>query len=107
MARSKTGVRYGCPNQTCTSFKNKKLYNRKVHQCPDCGSMLIHVCRSKKCYTVVEDPLEPLCLGCKARHADRAKVQKIAIGAFGASASGLLLKYRHEIGQFAKSLLKK
>ncbi len=100
--------RYGCPNLDCPSFKHQKKYKDNVESCPECGSGLAHVCRSKSCYTVVEDPFEPMCLTCKAKHADKKDMRKKIIGAAGigaAVAAPAVVKNRGVIKEAAKTVI--
>ena len=38
-----------CPNEECTTYKKQK-FNPKINYCPECGTKLIYVCKSLKCY---------------------------------------------------------
>ena len=38
-----------CSNELCKTYKNKK-FNSKINYCPECGTKLIYVCKTHKCY---------------------------------------------------------
>lgn len=101
--------RYGCPNPDCPSFGHQKKYKGDVKSCPECGSELVHVCKSKDCYTVVEDSSESRCLVCKAKHEDKKdKGRKAAVGGgLGAAAvAPVVVKNREVIKEAAKTIIR-
>lgn len=101
--------RYGCPNSECASFKHQKKYKQEVESCPECGSELVHVCRSKGCFTVVEDLSDVYCLTCKAKRADKKdKRKKAAAGVGGVGAAvGIpaAVKHREVIKETFKTVV--
>lgn len=101
-------IRYGCPNPECTSFRHRKKYRDDLLVCPDCGTDLSHVCKSKGCYTAIEDPAEPLCLTCRAKLEDKKdKGRKAVIGGglgIGAVAP-VIVKNRETIKEMAKAAI--
>lgn len=38
-----------CPNEECKIYKDQK-FSSKINYCPECGTKLIYVCKSLKCY---------------------------------------------------------
>ncbi len=58
--------------------------------CPECGTKLAAVCKSKGCYTFLDDPSKKRCARCEAKRADRTdKIKKkggMAVGALVAAA---------------------
>lgn len=103
----KKKTRMGCPNPDCKSFKKNVKFKDDVTECPECGSELIHICKSKKCRTVVDNDDEAFCVLCKAAREDRnAAVGKgAAIG--GAGLLGIGIKYRHVIKDTIITLIKR
>lgn len=100
--------RYGCPNPECNSFKHKKKYKEDVETCPDCESDLMHVCKSKGCYTVVEDLEEPYCLTCRAKREDKKDKRRKAVGIGGigaAAAAPVVVKNREVIKETLKTVI--
>ena len=61
----------GCPNGECAAHKEKTLFKVAMNYCPQCGTELAAVCRSKGCYTFLDAPSNTLCARCEAKHADR------------------------------------
>lgn len=77
-------IRFGCPNPDCTSFIDQKKYKADKQVCPMCGVRLVHICKAKDCYTVIEDHDDVYCLSCKAKREDSAaKKKKVAAGLSG------------------------
>lgn len=107
MRKSKN--RYGCPNPECASFKDRKKFKGDLEVCPECDAELLHVCKSKDCYTVVEDPSDSYCLACKAKRADmKDKRRKAAAGIGGAGAAvGIpaAVKHREVIKATVKTVI--
>ena len=77
----------GCPNGGCTAHKKKTLFKDSMNYCPQCGAELAAVCKSKGCYTFLDDPSRKLCARCEAKHADRVDGMKKK----GAAAGGAVL----------------
>ena len=50
----KKKIRLGCPNKDCKNYKKNEKFKSAVAECPECGSKLVHICKSKKCRTVVD-----------------------------------------------------
>lgn len=63
----------GCPNNNCVAHKKKTLFKTSMNFCPECGTKLAAVCKSKGCYTFLDDPSKKaLCpLRGQARRQDR------------------------------------
>lgn len=62
----------GCPNGECNAHKKKKtLFKTSMNYCPQCGAELAAVCKSRGCYTFLDDPSKKLCARCEAKRADR------------------------------------
>lgn len=80
----------GCPNNNCVAHKKKTLFKTSMNFCPECGTKLAAVCKSKGCYTFLDDPSKKRCARCEAKRADRTdKIKKkggMAVGALVAAA---------------------
>lgn len=75
----------GCPNNSCAAHKKKTLYKSSMNFCPECGTPLAAVCKTKGCYTFLDDPSKKHCARCEAARADRTdKVKKAGGMAVGA-----------------------
>lgn len=61
-----------CPNEQCKTYKNKK-FNSKINYCPECGTKLIYVCKTHKCYKPLDEtqPEHEYCRECEANRQDR------------------------------------
>lgn len=102
----KKRIRLGCPNQNCENYRRNVKFKGDAKDCPECGTQLVHVCKRKKCRTMVESDQEVYCVLCKAEKDDRkAAVGKGAAGA-GAVAVGVGVKYRRELLEVAKTIPK-
>lgn len=75
----------GCPNNSCAAHEKKTLYKSSMNFCPECGTALAAVCKTKGCYTFLDDPSKKHCARCEATRADRTdKVKKAGGMAVGA-----------------------
>lgn len=64
----------GCLNSNCPSNKNHTKYSdNKFKYCPECGSLLEHVC--KNCYKKLDDDNEKYCKHCLEER-DEKKAQR-------------------------------
>ena len=70
----------GCPNGECAAHKKKTLFKLSMNYCPQCGVELAAVCKSRGCYTFLDDPSKKLCARCEAKRADRVDGIKKAGG---------------------------
>ena len=61
-----------CPNEECITYMLKK-YDSKIKYCPECGTKLIYVCKSRNCYKplVNSDPRHCYCAECQSLRDDR------------------------------------
>ena len=61
-----------CPNELCKTYKNKK-FNSKINFCPECGTKLIYVCKTHKCYKPLDETQlgHEYCRECEANRQDR------------------------------------
>lgn len=50
----------GCPNSECAAHKKKTLFKTSMNYCPQCGAELAAVCKSRGCYTFLDDPSKKL-----------------------------------------------
>ena len=64
-------IKLGCPNPECPNHKKNAKLKHNLTNCPICGSSLVHVCKNKKCHTLVEDDDKLYCVLCNA---DRRKL---------------------------------
>ena len=100
----KKKIKMGCPNPDCNSFKKNVKYKSTIANCPNCGAELVHICKSKKCKTIVDSDHEAYCILCKAEKEDKKAVAgKVGAGA-GAVAAGVGVKYRREILEIVKAI---
>lgn len=93
----------GCPNSECTAHKKKILFKTSMNYCPQCGLELAAVCKSKGCYTFLDDPSKKLCARCEAKHADRID----GIKKKGAATGGAALTLGAAVVGVAKKIVKK
>ena len=63
----------GCSNGECAAHKNKTLFKASMSYCPQCGAELIVVCKSRRCYTRLDDPSK---MRSKTRRQDRWDKEK-------------------------------
>lgn len=74
----------GCPNGECAAHKKKTLFKPSMNYCPQCGAELAAVCKSRGCYTFLDDPSKKLCARCEAKRADRIDgIKKVGAGVGG------------------------
>ena len=66
----------GCTNESCTMRQKKHTFKPNVNFCPECGTELVAVCKSRNCYQVLDDPHAERCVPCQARIADRKDAVK-------------------------------
>lgn len=80
----------GCPNSNCAAHKKKTLFKSSMNFCCECGTELAAVCKTKGCYTFLDDPSKKHCARCEAKRADRIDTAKkagtMAVGAVVAAA---------------------
>ena len=70
----------GCPNGECAAHK-KTLFKPSMNYCPQCGAELAAVCKSRGCYTFLDDSSKKLCARCEAKRADRIDgIKKVGVG---------------------------
>lgn len=75
----------GCPNGECAAHKKKTLFKPSMNYCPQCGAELAAVCKSRGCYTFLDDPSKKLCARCEAKRTDRVDgIKKLGAAAGGA-----------------------
>ena len=76
----------GCPNGECDAHKKKILFKTSMNYCPQCGTELAAVCKSRGCYTFLDDPSKKFCARCEANRADRVDgIKKVGAGVGGAA----------------------
>lgn len=61
----------GCVNDKCITHKNKVLYKETEEYCSKCGNKLSYVCKTKNCYTFLEEYDGKYCIKCQVRKDDR------------------------------------
>lgn len=89
------GSAKGCPNGECVAHEKKTLFKASMSYCPQCGSKLAAVCKSKGCYTFLENPSKKLCARCEAKRADGIDgIKKVgtAVLTIGATVVGVAAK---------------
>jgi len=69
--------------------KKKKTFKSNINFCPECGSKLVAVCKTKNCYQVLDDPETVYCALCRAKQDDQKDKlkEKIVFGAGGVMAA--------------------
>lgn len=93
----------GCPNGECAAHKKKTLFKASMNYRPQCGAELAAVCKSRGCYTFLDDPSKKLCARCEAKRADRVdEIKKV-----GSAASGAVLAVSAIVGGVAAKIVKK
>lgn len=93
----------GCPNGECAAHQKKTLFKTSMNYCPQCGAELAAVCKSRGCYTFLDDPSKKLCARCEAKRADRVDGIKKA----GATAGGAVLTVGTMVVGVAAKIAKK
>lgn len=93
----------GCPNGECAAHKKKTLFKLSLNYCPQCGAELAAVCKSRGCYTFLDDPSKKLCARCEAKRADKVDGIKKA----GAAAGGGVLTVGAMVVGVAAKIAKK
>ena len=84
--RQKMSSAKGCPNGECDAHKKKILFKTSMNYCPQCGTELAAVCKSRGCYTFLDEPSKKLCARCEAKRADRVDgIKKVGAGVGGAA----------------------
>ena len=59
-----------CPNESCNTYKKKK-FNSSTNFCPECGTKLVYVCKSHKCFKPLEDETNhQYCFECYTKRKD-------------------------------------
>ena len=66
----------GCPNGECAAHKKKTLFKPSMNYCPQCGAELAAVCKSRGCYTFLDDPSKKLCARCEGARAQFAAMER-------------------------------
>lgn len=73
----------GCVNEKCIAYKNKFLYKESEDYCSKCGTKLSYVCKTKNCYTFLEEYDSKHCIKCQAKkddQKDEAKKAAVKVG---------------------------
>ena len=81
----------------------RRLFKLSLNYCPQCGAELAAVCKSRGCYTFLDDPSKKLCARCEAKRADRVDGIKKA----GAAAGGAVLTMGTMVVGVAAKIAKK
>ena len=68
---------------------------------------LVHVCKNKKCHTLVEDDHKLYCILCNADREDKKVVAAKGAAFGGAGLIGAGIKYRHAIKDVIVTLIKR
>lgn len=100
-------INMGCPNPECSNHKKNAKLKRNLTNCPICGSSLVHVCKNKKCHTLVEDDDKLYCILCNADREDKKAVAVKGAAVGGAGLIGAGIKYRHAIKDVIVTLIKR
>lgn len=100
-------IRLGCPNPECPHHKKNVKLKMNLTNCPKCSTPLVHVCKSKKCRTIVDGENEPYCVLCKAEREDKKAVAAKGAAVGGAGLIGVGVKYRHIIKDAVVTLIRR
>lgn len=100
-------IKLGCPNPECSNHKKNAKFKHSLTNCPICDSTLVHVCKNKKCRTLVEDDDRLYCFLCDADREDKKAVAAKGAAVGGAGLIGIGIKYRHAIKDVVASLIKR
>lgn len=65
-----------CLNPECDMCKEGTSFPFKYKYCPICNSELQHVCSNKRCFNIVENPLEIYCDSCLEKMAQKQQEHK-------------------------------
>lgn len=65
-----------CLNPECDMYTEGKKFEFRYKFCPLCKSDLKHVCANKKCFNIVENPVEELCSECLEKAAQKEQERK-------------------------------
>lgn len=97
----------GCTNTSCSMNKKKKTFKSNINFCPECGSKLVAVCKTKNCYQVLDDPETVYCALCRAKQDDQKDKlkEKIVIGAGGVMAAAGMV-FLKDVDKLAKMMSK-
>lgn len=69
----------GCFNEECISFERKEKYPEEYTFCPKCTQKLQYICNDKKCYTLLENPLQIYCESCQKKRLEKRQAVKDTI----------------------------
>ena len=100
----------GCANEACVSYKRKVKYKSVDKFCPQCGAALRPVCKSRGCYTFLDDTEQKRCARCVAKREDNAyKAKKFAGGIAGGVTivAGVLVTKGEELSRQISAVLRK
>lgn len=100
-------IKLGCPNPECSNHKKNAKLKHNLTNCPICGSSLVHVCKNKKCHTLVEDDDKLYCVLCNADREDKKAVAAKGAAVGGAGLIGAGIKYRHAIKDVIVTLIRR
>ncbi len=79
----------GCANEACVSYQRKVKYKSVDKFCPQCGAELRPVCKSRGCYTFLDDAEQKYCARCLAKRKDREDNGKRILAGIVSTAVGI------------------
>ena len=88
-----------CPNEQCKTYKKKK-FNSKINYCPECGTKLVYVCKTHKCYKPLDEtqPEHEYCMECETNRQDRRdKAVALAKKGGGTFAAAVVIPIAKEV----------
>lgn len=100
----------GCTNDSCSMNGKSHKFKLSVNYCPECGTELVAVCKSKKCRTVLDNPEAVYCVSCRAKREDRkdkVKEGAAAVGGGAMLAGAAVVKNAGKIAKVATRILPK
>lgn len=70
----------GCFNRECITFKRRDKYPEEYIYCPMCKSELNYVCNDRKCYNILDNPLQAYCESCLEVRKTKQEKRKETLG---------------------------
>lgn len=75
----KKKIRLGCPNKDCKNYKKNEKFKSAVAECPECGSKLVHICKSKSAEQWLMATMRPfVCFAKRKERTGRPQQEKVS-----------------------------
>ena len=98
-----------CPNESCKTYKKQK-YSSKINFCPECGTELIYVCKSTKCFKPLDTNNHGhlYCFECDTKRKDqRDKAIDVAKKGFAAVGAVVVIPFAKALEKDAGKMAQK